>query len=84
MNDIAKMETDIALLIARIQSSTFNLAVDVKESFDRPIAMIPAAYAFFEVLVQSGVATGSEQAWNQFITETLAEVIRKSEESYFY
>ena len=83
MNEIAKIECEIATLIARIKSSTLYACADVKEPFDRPTAMIPCAYAFFEVLVDSGIATGREHEWNQFLTETLAEVIRKSEEKWF-
>jgi hypothetical protein len=76
--NFAKRETEIAILIARIRSSTLFAAGEVKEPADRTTAMIPAAYAFFEVLVQSGLGSGNENDWHQFLTETLAEVIRKS------
>lgn len=80
--DFAKMETEIATLIARIRSSTLFAAGDVKEPFDRTTAMIPAAYAFFEVLVQSGLGSGHENDWHEFLTEVLADVIRKTEGVY--
>lgn len=80
--DFAKMEAEIATLIARIRSSTLFAAGDVKEPFDRTTAMIPAAYAFFEVLVQAGLGSGHENDWHQFLIETLAEVVRKAEGTY--
>jgi|JI10StandDraft_1071094.scaffolds.fasta_scaffold119014_2 hypothetical protein len=81
-DEFAKMECDIAMLIARISSSTLNAAKGVKEPYDRPTAMIPAAYAFFEVLVESGLYSGRESDWHKFLQETLNEVIRKSESTY--
>ena len=80
--DFVEMESEIALLIARIRSSSLFAAGEVKEPHDRTTAMIPAAYAFFEVLVQSGLGSGHENEWHQFLTESLAEVVRKNEGTY--
>ena len=80
--DFSKMEGEIATLISRITSSTLLAAGEVKESYSRPPALIPAAYAFFEVLVVAGSGSGLEKEWHQFLTEALAEVIRKAEGTY--
>ena len=77
-DDFALLEGEIASLIARIESSTLNAAALVKEPADQTDAMIPAAYAFFEVLVRAGNGSGSEIEWGRFLSESLAEVIAKN------
>ena len=77
-DDFARLEGEIAGLIAKIESSTLNAAALVREPGDRTDAMIPAAYAFFEVLVRAGNGTGCEMEWGKFLPEALAEVIAKN------
>jgi hypothetical protein len=82
MDDLAKQESEIAILVARIKSSSLLSACDSKEPFDRTINGIPLAYAFFQVLVEVGECSGNDQSWNEFLVDALHEVIQKSEESY--
>ena len=80
--DFAKMECEIATLIAQLSSSPSYLR-EAKEPFDTPDNMIPVAYAFFEVLVRAGGGSGREYEWNQFLKETLAEVIGKNDRRWY-
>lgn len=78
-DDFAKVEADIATLMARIRSSSLlDAARNCKEPYDIPPALIPAAYAFFAVLVQAGYGSGDEENWFQFLQEALLEVILKT------
>jgi hypothetical protein len=73
----AKLEADIATIYAKLRAS--SLIRHQKEPYDTPTAMMPVAYAMFEVLVDVGGGSGRELEWHQFLRESLAECIVREE-----
>lgn len=79
--DDADMEAMIATLTAKIRASSLNRAVDVKEPFDGPLAMMPVAYAMFAVLADACIGSGhSEEDWWEFLRGALEESIHNASE----
>jgi hypothetical protein len=77
-------EAMIATLVAEIRASPLNRAASVKEPLDGPREMMPVAYAMFEVLAESCIASGyDELAWWDFLREALAECICRAEKKAF-
>ena len=75
MEELSKLEAEIATLMAQLQSSEAFSGASAKEPFDRTQEMIPVAYAAFNVLVKAGIGSGNE-------LEALQEVIGIAEKTY--
>ena len=84
MDENAIQEALIATLVAKIRASSLNRLASVKEPFDGPIAMIPVAYAMFEVLARACIASGHDEFWWwKFLREALNECISDAESEAF-
>lgn len=82
--DTNEEEALIATLAAKIRASSLNRAADVKEPFDGPIAMLPVAYAMFQVLADAQQYSGhNESDWFDFLRAALDECIDRSEQKTF-
>ncbi len=81
--DYFEEEALVATLEAKIGSSSLNRAIKCKEPFDRPLAMVPVAYAMFKVLVDAVEGSGhDEDAWDKFLHEALDECINLRRHRY--
>jgi len=79
--DQAKLEAAVATIAAKLRASSLNKRQ--KEAYDTPDAMVPVAYAMFEVLVDAGGGSGRELTWHQFLRESLDECIARKELEVF-
>ena len=76
----AEFDAKIAVLVAKIRSSSLNRTADVKEPFDGPIEMIPVVYAMCQVMAEACIATGhDEHAWWDLLRNAMAESIDSAE-----
>ncbi len=71
----AQLEATIVTIAAKLRASSLNR--HQKEPYDTPGAMVPVAYAMFEVLVDAGNGSGLELEWHRFLRESLAECIAR-------
>ena len=75
---IVEIEANIAILIAKLLASRlFVPDPDANSLFGMPVAMIPSAYAFIEVLVRAGCGAVCEPEWHNFLRGALDDVISK-------
>lgn len=82
--DDSSQEAMIAILVAKIRASSLNRAANVPEPFDGPFAMMPVAYAMFEVLADACISSGhDEQSWWDFLRGALNECIARAEKKAF-
>lgn len=73
----AQLDATIATIAAKLRASSLNRKQ--KEPYDTPSAMVPVAYAMFDVLVEAGGGSSLESKWHQFLRESLAESIARKE-----
>ena len=71
----AQLEATVATITAKLRASSLNR--HQKEPYDTPGAMVPVAYAMFEVLVDAGEGSSLELEWLRFLRESLAECIAR-------
>lgn len=82
--DDNSQEALIAVLVAKIRASSLNRSASVKEPFDGLLEMMPVAYAMFEVLAESCLASGHDElAWWDFLRGALDECIVRADKKTF-